>query len=759
MDVHFRKERLTGYTVLSSIMAVILLVFALLLGLITYDEADFSMSGIAWLFQHNPVFWLLVVSVLLLPLTVYWITGKLTKQLLDKQKIIDFEQTRIDQVNDFARQLIQDNLEADFALSGENDTLGESLNNLRNTLKSDHENNLKLRREEEQRNWIAEGSAHFSEILRNFIHDPEQLAFNIIKDLTKYVNAIQGGFYLLDDSDPYNRFFNLTAFFAYDRRKFADQKIKWGDGLIGTCALEQKIIHLKNVPDSYITVTSGLGEANPASLLIIPMLYENQIYGVIEFASFGKFEPNHIALIEKTADSVAATLSAIRTNLKTARLLEESKAQTQSLTSHEEEMRQNMEELQATQEESTRQSQRYIVLEDTINQNLIRAEFDPEGSLINANSLFYSKFEYSNDLKIEGKHISELICVENREWFKEIWDNLVNENKPYNGYIKHVTRTCKDLWTMASLSSSGNENSKVEKIMFLAIDTTEERDRLQRHEIIVELVNNTGIKLELDINGNMLDCNENFVQSFKLSQKDIKSLVIFDIINPIELEAFNKQWDAIIKGNGFTGVLRGKTTGDNEVWLNGSFSVTHNTSHDIDRIIFVGTDITPEKKLETELRTTLETLKKQEKLLKEAGKELINKLRETKSELLSQFKETEKIKNINERMLEDCADAIITTSHDNRIVFFNKAAEFLWQMNRKDVLEQDISILFPEMLTEKDELLESFIRPGDHKMTGERKMSTIVDKNGKEKPVLILLTKARVDNENAYMAFIQHPEK
>ena len=160
------------------------------------------------------------------------------------------------------------------------------------------------------------------------------------------------------------------------------KQIKWGDGLIGTCAMEQKVIHLKNIPDSYISVTSGLGESNPDSLLIVPMQFENEIYGVLEFASFQKFEPNHINLISQAAESVASTLSAVRTNMTTARLLEESKAQTQAMTSHEEEMRQNMEELQATQEDAMRQAQRFMMLEDTINQSLIKAEFSLDGKFL-----------------------------------------------------------------------------------------------------------------------------------------------------------------------------------------------------------------------------------------------------------------------------------------------------------------------------------------------------------------------------------------
>jgi PAS domain S-box-containing protein len=171
--------------------------------------------------------------------------------------------------------------------------------------------------------------------------------------------------------------------------------------------------------------------------------------------------------------------------------------------------------------------------------------------------------------------------------------------------------------------------------------------------------------------------------------------------------------------------------------------------------VFIGVDISHEKKLEAELHNALETLKKQERQIKDAEKELSNKVRETKTELLNQFKEIEKLKNLNEKMLEETTDAVITTGQDNRIIFFNKAAESLWQINREELLDQDIGILFPESLTEKDEILGSFVRPGDHKITGKRKKSVITDKVGKEKSVLVLLTKARVDNENAYMAFFQ----
>ncbi|HLO57441.1 MAG TPA: PAS domain S-box protein [Bacteroidales bacterium] len=758
MDTQNKREKYTEYTVFATIAAVLLFIFSLFIALSASREADFSFKGIQWLFRNNPASWIIIAFTLLFPASVFFISKRFVIKLEEKQTIIDKEQSRIEHVMEFNHQLTHGNFNVDCKLE-DNDALGDTLVDLRETLKTNEDNSQKIRKAEEERNWIADGLAHFSEILRNYIHEPEQLSFHVIKDLTKYVNAVQGGFYVLDDSDSYNRFFNLNAFFAYDRRKFADQKIKWGDGLIGTCALEKKTIYLKNVPQEYITVTSGLGEANPESLIVVPMIYEDEIYGVMEFASFSKFEPNHISLLEKTAESVGATLSAVKTNIRTARLLEESKAQTQILTSHEEEMRQNMEELQATQEESVRQTQRLVMLEDTLKKNIIQAEFDPQGLLLSGNQLFYSKFEYSSDLRIEGKDLKELIDEDYREEFARIWSECLSNGIPYKGYLKHVTRTGKELWSMASLSTILYDDNSVSRVMYLGIDATEERRQLEKHEVIADSVKASGISLSLDINGNILDCNKNFTDLVKISQKEARSMVIFDLINPVETESFNRHWDTIINGNAHTGIIKAKSSKGDDLWLKGTFNVTHNASHETENILFTGQDITHEKHLEAELHTALDTLKKQEKQIREAEKELGNKLRETRNELMAQYKEVEKAKNLNEKILEEIADAVVTTAHDNRIVFFNKAAEKLWGTKRDEVVNQDVSILFPEILTEKDEILGSFTRPGEQKITGIRRKSHIIDKNGKERHVSVMLTKARAEGENAYMAIFQITDK
>jgi PAS domain S-box-containing protein len=176
---------------------------------------------------------------------------------------------------------------------------------------------------------------------------------------------------------------------------------------------------------------------------------------------------------------------------------------------------------------------------------------------------------------------------------------------------------------------------------------------------------------------------------------------------------------------------------------------------EVEKVVYIGNDITNEKLMEIETKQQHDVLKKQEKLLRESEKELSRKLKEARQEMKEQFKEIEQIKIRNERTLEGALDAIITTSHDNKILFFNHAAELLAGYAKEEVLGKNIGMLFDTDTVDQDEFLQKYTGPGDHKIVGQRKEVKIKTKNGEEKPVLVLLSKAHVEKETTYTAFIQ----
>ena len=605
-----KREFIAQITILAAIISLLFPVSAVFINIIIHDGFSYTFKDFAGLYSENPLHWIILSLILIIPVITYFATRYFANIIDKNQKNIASERSKTRKIQDFTKNLIQEDFSRDFEVS-EDDSLGKSLLNLRDKLKSNKETEVKRRNEDEQRNWTAEGLAKFGDILRNEIDNLELLSFNVIKELTQYINATQGGFYILKDGEGKDKYFDMTAFFAYDRKKFADKQVRWGDGLIGTSALEKKSIYITEIPNDYVSITSGLGYTNPKSILIVPLIKEEELFGVIEFASLNIIESHQLDFVEKVAENIASTLSLANINIKTTKLLEETKAQTEALASQEEEMRQNMEELQSTQEESTRQAERFILLENTINHTMIRAEFDKKGNLIYANTIFLKKLEYNLTEEVDGKHISEFIDKKNREWFSKIWDKLVKGGKHFEGYMKHLTKTGKDLWTMATYTCVRHEDNEVDKILFIALDASEHKDQSLKMEGIIHSVDRSGIKVELDINGNIVDFNDTFQLLFEYNSNEIKSLSIFDLIDSLELEGFSKKWDNVIKGIGFQGQFRLRTKKDEEKWIRGAFSSAYNMHGDIDRMFFIGHDITYEKNMENSINEQTEILMQQ----------------------------------------------------------------------------------------------------------------------------------------------------
>ncbi len=160
-------------------------------------------------------------------------------------------------------------------------------------------------------------------------------------------------------------------------------------------------------------------------------------------------------------------------------------------------------------------------------------------------------------------------------------------------------------------------------------------------------------------------------------------MVIYDLINAMDLESFNKHWETIIAGNTHTGLLKIKSS-HGAKWINGSFAAVFNMSHEISRIVFTGFDMTHEKMLEKETLTQADAIRKQEKMLKDSEKELANRVREIRNELLCRIKETERLLAIDDWVIDDAPEAIVTTGQNNQIHHFNKAAGLLFDIKREE---------------------------------------------------------------------------
>lgn len=262
---------------------------------------------------------------------------------------LDEETKRVERLSTFIESVSTGNYAIEIDST---DELSNKLINMRDTLKNNAE-------EDNRRNWATSGLAQIGEILRSS-DNTKELYDNIITFVVKYVKNNQGGLFLLNEDNEQDPYLELVSCYAFERKKFIQKRVELGQGLVGQCYLEGARIHLKKIPEGYVHITSGLGGANPNSLLVIPMKVNDKTYGVLELASFRKYEEHEIVLVEKFAENIGAAVSSVKINESTRILLEKTQQQAEEMRSQEEEMRQNMEELSATQEEMLRKEREYV---------------------------------------------------------------------------------------------------------------------------------------------------------------------------------------------------------------------------------------------------------------------------------------------------------------------------------------------------------------------------------------------------------------
>ena len=247
----------------------------------------------------------------------------------------------------FIEAISSGNYAVDLHIEGDQSNLSTTLISMRDKLRDNAD-------EDRRRNWTTTGLAQIGEILRAPTATTEELLDNIIKFVVKYTKSNQGGLFILNEDTENDHYLELVACYAFERKKYLAKRVTAGEGLVGQCYLEGQRMYLLEVPKEYITITSGLGGANPNALLIVPLKVNEKVYGVLELATFGEYQDFEIDLVEKLAESIASTISTVRVNESTRILLEKTQQQAEEMRAQEEEMRQNMEELEATQEEMRR---------------------------------------------------------------------------------------------------------------------------------------------------------------------------------------------------------------------------------------------------------------------------------------------------------------------------------------------------------------------------------------------------------------------
>ncbi|MBX2840574.1 MAG: PAS domain S-box protein [Flammeovirgaceae bacterium] len=513
---------------------------------------------------------------------------------------------------DFAHQIGEGNYNADFTPMSEDDLLGNALVTMSESIRESE-------KKDKERNWIVGGIAEISQLLR--LHNNlEDLGDEITGYMVEKIGAIQGAFYTLNNEDSNEPLFEIKSSYAYGKKKYLKASFKVAEGLVGQCAAEQEVILRTEIPHDYVTISSGLiGDQRPSCLLLVPLITDEKIYGIMEFAGFDKFNKTQISFVEEISVIIARTIFNIKVNEKTVNLLQESQKMSEELQLQQEILRQNAEEMEATQEELKRTNHR---LEDQILE-VNRSQKRLQVLLENASEVI-TIYEKDGVVRYVSPSVEPILgyFAEDLIGFKDIENVHPNSVKTFEGMfdklIKYPDRSItvqyeykqsdgETVWLEATGNNLLND-SAIQGIVINSRDITERRraEKEERMRSQMQALSENSPDLIKRLNNKGVFFYINPVISTLTSQKPeyylTKSLEEVDID-----EGIKNSWREI-----FDEVLDKKekvSTEMNFPTLNGEERVMQvnaipefGENNKVESVLFVSHDITVRKKTEIEIR-------------------------------------------------------------------------------------------------------------------------------------------------------------
>ncbi len=708
---------------------------------INYIGYSVSINSIILLSRESPIFIVLFLSpVFILTFLGYLAAIPYHNLIQKKNETKQIVHERFEKIYKYVEIIRKGDKIEQTEFLGEEDKIGNSILNLQNEIQKSKEN-VEIRQIEDlHRQWTAEGLALFGAVLREYNESIEMLANKVVSELVKYIDVKQAGFYYIDTDKNNEKIIKEIANFAYDRKRLSDNVIKQGEGLIGACIQEKKTNYLKSVSENYFKIESGLGSAYPKSVLIVPiMTQEGVIHGALELASFKVYDEFEVKFIEQIAESIATTISTLKINAETTRLLEESKLQALAKTEQEEELRKTISDMRRLQENADIQSVEFRAYQDSTNKSLIRAEYSIDGNLLFANKKFIDLFGYKSNSEIHNEPITKFINPDEPKWFQNLIIDIQN-NKHFEGLLQHFTKNGKDLWIYSSYIGLKNDKGISEKVLFLGFDSTELKLQSENLNLKLRTINQSLLKIEINQEFNIIEINDNFISFLNKNKEEFINKHLNEIIHPDDQLNFKTIIEnSINSGQQFIGEISIISPEKEKLWLYCNTIVIKDKNNNINSILFSAFDYTEAHKSFNKITESEKIINKQEEDIENLRERTAKRIDRVKDEVKDLYIEIETDNIFYENMLKSFPDAVISINNDNQLEYLNDRAIQILSIKTQNYKGKPLNDFIPvDPKTDGMYLGTVFNYENKELPIGSKKSVFILDKEGK--PVYYSMT-------------------
>ncbi len=347
------------------------------------------------------------------------------KEKLSSRKVLHELKNYHSTISDNLQKLSKGDTNLEINSENIEDSINESLKNIQQVIET-QEREKKIQAEENTlKEKLSKGTTEITGILQH-VSTLEQLSFDILKSITRFLGIQQGGIFILNEDNLETPELEMLASYAYGKNRISNKKISLNEGLVGRAFLEKESIYLTEIPEKYTMIESGFGEEEPKSLLIVPLIFNNEVKAILELASINEIEEFKINYIKEIGESIASTISNLKHSEKTEELLVQTRKQSKEI----EEQRKTLEEKINTHRRQNRNLDKEILqlieIIESVKSITYMIEYDLDGIIVDVSGRVLNLFNI-NKKDIISTHHKEIVETQNyEEKYKMFWEDLAN---------------------------------------------------------------------------------------------------------------------------------------------------------------------------------------------------------------------------------------------------------------------------------------------------------------------------------------------